>query len=156
MDTKINRVLSGWQSDPDIVRNIIAWQTQPSCEASWQNFPAGLDNSLVSSLNQLNIHQLYSHQLEAWNAIQNGNHIVVVTGTSSGKTLCYNLPVLDYLRHHPDGRAIRLCSRLDRFFFFQYNHLFHRMPPADWLGNCHPPCNDQYFDPDGHSRPFPW
>ncbi len=103
---KIDRVLTAWQSDPSIDANIIAWQTQPAQQATWNDFPSELDPTLVASLNDNNIRQLYSHQHEAWQEIKKGHHIVVVTGTSSGKTLCYNLPVLDYIFSHPKARAL--------------------------------------------------
>ena len=56
--------------------------------------PATLPPTLVSALHARGVDQLYSHQAEAWNATQRGEHIVVVTPTASGKTLCYTLPVV--------------------------------------------------------------
>src|SRR2546422_11191290 len=47
-----------------------------------------------------------SHQARAWDLVQSGRHVVVVTPTASGKTLCYNLPVLQALVHQPDARAL--------------------------------------------------
>jgi DEAD/DEAH box helicase domain-containing protein len=57
-------------------------------------FPAELDPRLCEALAARGITQLYSHQREAWDHITAGRHSVVVTPTASGKTLCYNLPVL--------------------------------------------------------------
>ncbi|HEX9014004.1 MAG TPA: DEAD/DEAH box helicase, partial [Anaerolineaceae bacterium] len=54
------------------------------------------------------IHALYSHQLETWESVQQGENVAVVTGTASGKTLCYNLPVLDRLARDPTARALYL------------------------------------------------
>ena len=55
---------------------------------------ADLDHRLASALRARGIERLYSHQRQAWDAIRSGRHTVVVTPTASGKTLCYNLPVL--------------------------------------------------------------
>ena len=51
---------------------------------------------------------LYAHQAEAWEAAARGEHFVVTTGTASGKTLAFNLPVLDALAHEPKQRALYL------------------------------------------------
>ena len=52
--------------------------------------------------------QLYAHQREAWDAAARGEHVVVTTGTASGKTLAFNLPVLDALAREPKSRALYL------------------------------------------------
>ncbi len=54
------------------------------------------------------ISALYSHQVEAWKRASSEQNIVVVTGTASGKTLCYNLPVIDLLLREPNARALYL------------------------------------------------
>ena len=51
---------------------------------------------------------LYTHQLEAWEASRRGEHVIVTTGTASGKTLAFNLPVLDALAQDPHARALYL------------------------------------------------
>lgn len=66
----------------------------PAFSGNWQAFPEGLDNRIKTVLRSRGISSLYSHQLAAWKAIQNGSHAAVVTPTASGKTLCYNLPVI--------------------------------------------------------------
>ena len=54
------------------------------------------------------IESLYAHQAAAWEAAQRGEHVVVTTGTASGKTLAFNLPVLDALAREPKQRALYL------------------------------------------------
>ncbi len=66
----------------------------PARAALYADFPADLDPRLVSGLRRRGISALYSHQAQAWQRVAAGEHIVVVTPTASGKTLCYNLPVL--------------------------------------------------------------
>src|SRR2546426_221228 len=58
------------------------------------SFPSSLDPRLADALRGRGIGQLYSHQARAWELVDKGHHVVVVTPTASGKTLCYNLPVL--------------------------------------------------------------
>ena len=66
----------------------------PARAAQFAEFPDGLDARIAEGLIQRGIRQLYSHQREAWDRITGGEHVVVVTPTASGKTLCYNLPVI--------------------------------------------------------------
>ena len=68
--------------------------TLPAREGSYTPLPPALDPRLQQALQARGIERLYSHQGEAWQAAQQGRHMVVVTPTASGKTLCYNLPVL--------------------------------------------------------------
>ena len=63
-----------------------------------------VQQSLIAS----GIHALYSHQLEAWTHARAGGNFVLSTGTASGKTLAYNLPVLASLLVDPNARALYL------------------------------------------------
>nr|CRH04225.1 Putative DNA/RNA helicase, DEAD/DEAH box type [Candidatus Magnetococcus massalia] len=71
---------------------------QPAREASFCPFPEEIDDLLRDAFASRGIQQLYSHQRACWDALQAGEHTVVVTPTASGKTLCYNLPVLHAAR----------------------------------------------------------
>src|SRR5215470_3510922 len=71
-------------------------------------FPSSLDPRLVEALRVRGIQQLYSHQARAYEAVAKGEHLVVVTPTASGKTLCYNLPVLQALVQQPESRVLYL------------------------------------------------
>lgn len=66
----------------------------PAKAAQLVEFPSNLDGRLVRALAARGIHRLYAHQRAAWDQVVAGRHTVVVTPTASGKTLCYNLPVL--------------------------------------------------------------
>jgi DEAD/DEAH box helicase domain-containing protein len=101
-------LLSAWQNDPTIASNIAAWRTFPTRSARLAPFPDDLHPALVDALHARGIGALYTHQATAWQRAQAGQHLVVVTGTASGKTLCYNLPVLDRLLRHPQARALYL------------------------------------------------
>ena len=74
--------------------------TLPAKEADYAPLPAELDERLITALRSRGIDQLYSHQRQAWEAIRAGQHTVIVTPTASGKTLCYNLPVLHEVLGH--------------------------------------------------------
>ena len=70
----------------------------PKVDASFAPFPESLSPATIAALAARNIEQLYSHQRAAWDAVQSGNHIVVVTPTASGKSICYHLPVIEAVR----------------------------------------------------------
>lgn len=66
----------------------------PASDGRYAPLPDDLDPRIAGALRRRGIERLYSHQREAWDAVRAGRHTVVVTPTASGKTLCYNLPVL--------------------------------------------------------------
>jgi DEAD/DEAH box helicase domain-containing protein len=76
--------------------------------ATFSPLPVDLRPELVAALARRGIERLYSHQAEAYAAVRKGRHLVVVTPTASGKTLCYNLPVLQRLLENPERRALFL------------------------------------------------
>ena len=88
----------------------------PAKAASFADLPSDLDSRLASALRARGIDRLYSHQREAWETIRSGRHTVVVTPTASGKTLCYNLPVLQSALESRRRRSIsfppRRCPRI--------------------------------------------
>ena len=68
--------------------------------------PSDLRPELAAALSRRGVESLYSHQAEAYEAVRRKRHLVVVTPTASGKTLCYNLPVLQRLLEDPEKRAL--------------------------------------------------
>ena len=70
--------------------------------------PEGLHPKLAAALAAQGIDELYEHQARAWEAARAGGHVMVTTGTASGKTLAFNLPVLDALAGEPKNRALYL------------------------------------------------
>jgi len=80
----------------------------PATSAVSAPLPADIRPELAAALAARGIDRLYSHQAEAYHAVRNGRHLVVVTPTASGKTLCYNLPVLQRLLADPERRALYL------------------------------------------------
>ena len=80
----------------------------PAREGSYHHYPEEIHPSLVKAFKEKGFSQLYSHQHQAWQLIHKKKNIVVVTPTASGKTLCYNLPVLDSILKNPSSRSIYL------------------------------------------------
>ncbi|HVP21452.1 MAG TPA: DEAD/DEAH box helicase [Anaerolineaceae bacterium] len=106
--SNVERLLHLWQSQPEVGGNIAFWQKIPPRPANYSDLPADLHPALASALNDSGYRRLYSHQAEAWNVLQSGKNVVVVTGTSSGKTLCYNLSIFDRLLKDHAARALYL------------------------------------------------
>jgi len=92
----VERLVSRWaRKYPDRITGYFRKEARP---VRWAEFPAGISPTLRSALEARGIHQLYSHQREAFDHASDGHHVVVVTPTASGKTLCYNLPVIEAVR----------------------------------------------------------
>ena len=73
-----------------------------------ESIPTTIKKDLNTLLNHLEISQLYSHQREAIDKIFNGENIVITTGVSSGKSLCYQIPILDNYIENPQSRSLLL------------------------------------------------
>src|SRR6266404_5347080 len=80
----------------------------PAREAQWADFPAWTHGDLRAAYAGKGIRQLYSHQAAAAEAVHAGKNVVIVTPTASGKTLCYNLPILNAILESSDSRALYL------------------------------------------------
>ena len=78
----------------------------PAREAEYAEPSRPIPEPMLSALRRQNIHQLYSHQAAAIDAIAEGKDVTIVTGTASGKTLCYNIPVVGELLSRGDSRAM--------------------------------------------------
>ncbi len=102
----LDTLLDHWKRDADIAPNISAWQTLPPRPAQTHPFPDGLPAPLSQALIASAIHSLYSHQLEAWTRTRRDENIILSTGTASGKTLAYNLPVFAELITNANSRAL--------------------------------------------------
>jgi DEAD/DEAH box helicase domain-containing protein len=101
-------LLEFWKRDPETASNLVAWQTIPPRPAQIYPFPDDLPSPIQQTLVAAGIHTLYSHQLEAWTHARTGENVILSTGTASGKTLSYNLPVFASLLHDPNARALYL------------------------------------------------
>jgi DEAD/DEAH box helicase domain-containing protein len=82
--------------------------TEPARAARVESLPDDLDPRVVSALVGTGVTALYRHQAEAWEAAGRGENVIVTTGTASGKSLAFNLPVLDAITRQPKTRALYL------------------------------------------------
>ncbi|SDT55306.1 DEAD/DEAH box helicase domain-containing protein [Paenibacillaceae bacterium GAS479] len=96
------------KQDPEIMDHVTHWQTIPPREARAREFPENLHPKLADALRKKGIDRLFTHQDDAYREVRGGRNIVAVTPTASGKTLCYNLPVLQSLLEDEGGRALYL------------------------------------------------
>jgi DEAD/DEAH box helicase domain-containing protein len=82
--------------------------TEPARAARIEPLPDELEPRVRDALAAAGITELFTHQAEAWEAAARGEHLIVTTGTASGKTLAFNLPILDALARDPKLRALYL------------------------------------------------
>jgi len=82
--------------------------TEPARAARSAPLPDELDDRVRKALSARGVDELFRHQRDAWDAVARGEHVVIATGTASGKTLGFNLPVLDALARDPKTRALYL------------------------------------------------
>lgn len=104
----VDQLADTLRRDPMFMENVVRWEVLPAREARYAPFPQALDQRLLPALQRRGIHQLYSHQSHAVQEILAGRDVVVVTPTASGKTMCYNLPVLSSILQNEDSRALYL------------------------------------------------
>lgn len=93
---------------PEIMNQVTNWHTLPARPAQTAPMPEGVHPKLKDALGSKGIRELYTHQAASFEAIQRGEHVVTVTPTASGKTLCYNLPVMQALLENDSIRALYL------------------------------------------------
>jgi DEAD/DEAH box helicase domain-containing protein len=93
---------------PSLKENVRHWITLPAREARFAATPDTLHPEVLSALAERGIRELYIHQREALDHVAAGRDVCVVTPTASGKTVCYNVPVLDALVRGEACRALYL------------------------------------------------
>jgi len=104
----LRQVLSQMRGAPDLGERVTAWEVEAPREGSFVGFPPSVDPRLKAVLGARGIERLFTHQAVAIEAAHRGENFIVVTPTASGKTLCYNIPVLNSLLENPHSRAIYL------------------------------------------------
>jgi len=100
----LDELLTSLETGP-LITAVRHFEAKPAVFAA---FPSSLDPRIVAALKARGVEQLYSHQARAFETAAKGEHLVVVTPTASGKTLCYNLPVLQALVQQPEARVLYL------------------------------------------------
>ena len=94
--------------DSSILQNIAVHKIEKAKKAEISDFPSYLHKDIISYFQKKGIEKLYSHQRQAIDAIINKKNTVITTGVDSGKSLCYQLPILHQLQQNPEARAIFL------------------------------------------------
>jgi len=106
--TRVREVLDGFAARDVTGEVLTAVRYFPAREAQFANFPAWVHANVVAAYSAKGIQRLYTHQAAAAEAVHAQKNVVVVTPTASGKTLCYNLPILHSILENPDTRALYL------------------------------------------------
>lgn len=104
----MNKILQFLKTNPHYSKNITCWKDIPAREGDFDDFPEGISSEIIDGLREKGIYKLYSHQTEAISKILDGENVVIVTPTASGKTLCYNLPVVNQILADDNTRALYL------------------------------------------------
>ncbi|MCM2674419.1 DEAD/DEAH box helicase [Alkalicoccobacillus plakortidis] len=102
----LQQLLRDLKENESFKEQIVHWHELEAVEARTCPFPDQMNNKLVQALQKRGIGELYTHQEAAYSATQKGENIVAVTPTASGKTLCYNLPVLQQISENNESRAL--------------------------------------------------
>jgi DEAD/DEAH box helicase domain-containing protein len=110
LQAALHSLVPSWHQDyPDSPERVVtAVRRMPAAEASLAPFPSGLDSRLVAAMQARGVSSLYTHQAAAVAHALGGRNVVVTTPTASGKTLCYNVPVLNAILGDPSTRALYL------------------------------------------------
>ena len=106
--TNADDAIAGLLAEPSLAALVTAhrvMEPRPARHAPW---PVALDARIIAALRGRGIEAPYTHQAAAFDAASAGRNVVVVTPTASGKTLCYNLPVLDAVAKNDAARALYL------------------------------------------------
>jgi DEAD/DEAH box helicase domain-containing protein len=105
---RVSQVLDAFAERDSRGEMLTAVRHYPAREAQWAEFPEWVHEDLRGAYRAKGIRQLYTHQAAAADAAHAGKNVVIVTPTASGKTLCYNLPVLNAILGDADTRALYL------------------------------------------------
>ncbi len=101
-------ILASLRSNRQFMQQVVAWERFPARSAAYAPFPEALNTLLQSALRQRGVAQLFTHQVDAITAVNQGADVVIATATASGKSLCYTVPVLSRLMAEPNARALYL------------------------------------------------
>jgi DEAD/DEAH box helicase domain-containing protein len=101
-------IIGSLRSDPAFLRRVTHWEVVPPREGDFAEIPPEVDGRIRDALASRGITRLYSHQVETFRAVRFGTNVVLVSPTASGKTLAYNLPVLQALLEDPQAKALYL------------------------------------------------
>ena len=126
----VDQLISKLKRDRGFMSCVTEWNVLPAQDGRYVDFPVEMDQKITNVLKKRGIHRLYTHQAESFQVASRKRDFVVVTPTASGKTLCYNLPVLSEILHNPDARALYLFPT-KALSADQVNDLYHFVEALD-------------------------
>ena len=103
----VEDVINHWQ-ETAVWQNVSLHHRLSGRSAQYAALPADLATAVKDALQKRGIHRLFAHQVEAYDAVKKNQHVVIATPTASGKSLCYQLPILDCMASDPSARALYL------------------------------------------------
>jgi DEAD/DEAH box helicase domain-containing protein len=104
----ITTILDQLRRNRDFMQNVVAWEKQPPRPAKTATLSQPLLPDVDRMLHARGLLPLYTHQVQAIEAIRRGDHLILATPTASGKSLAYTIPVLERLQQRPSHRALYL------------------------------------------------
>ncbi|MFO7849481.1 MAG: DEAD/DEAH box helicase [Spirochaetia bacterium] len=104
----IDQLIYELKSDQNFHKNVTRFHTVPEKEAQYLPIPEDISDELKGVLGRRGIDKLYTHQVRSYELVREGKNLVLVTPTASGKTLAYNLPIVQTLLEEPEMRALYL------------------------------------------------
>src|SRR5271167_177793 len=104
----VTRALAALKRAPQYRSQIVHEERFPARAAQFGDLARPLPDAVEAALRRRGVTRLYTHQADAVGAVRAGESVIVTTGTASGKTLCYALPVLEALTRDPTARALLL------------------------------------------------
>ncbi|KAA0562670.1 DEAD/DEAH box helicase [Bacillus sp. CH30_1T] len=102
----LQQLIEHFKKDDDFNKQIVHWHTIDEKTAQLVDLPLEINGKIKNALQIRGIEKLYTHQHSAFKLAMEGKSFTAVTPTASGKTLCYNLPVLQTIMDNPDARAL--------------------------------------------------
>ncbi len=104
----LEQAIAALRKDEAVADGFVAWRSFDAREPQYAAWPSGVDERIVGALAKRGVSRPYSHQAQAIEGALAGRDQVIVTPTSSGKTLCYSVPVLESILRDPSARALYL------------------------------------------------
>ena len=104
----VEAFLASLQQEPDYAGQVVHVHREPPGMPQWAALPNGLRSEVRQFLAGLGVEQLYAHQADAITAALDGKDVLLTTGTASGKSLCYQIPILQKILDSPETTTLFL------------------------------------------------
>ena len=104
----VEQLIDSLRADDGFLSCVSNWEVLPAREARYAPWPEGVAGKVIAALNGRGVTRPYTHQASAIEKALSREDVCVVTPTASGKTLCYNVPILSEILRNDDARALYL------------------------------------------------